>query len=60
MKQHLEAVGFTVDLQVYDGATLSDRRDDESAWEMYTAWASFRPDPVMRNLTASAARLVGE
>jgi peptide/nickel transport system substrate-binding protein len=22
---------------------------------MYTAWASFRPDPVMRNLTASAA-----
>ncbi len=55
MKQQLEAVGFTVDLQVYDGATLSDRRDDETAWEMYTAWASFRPDPVMRNLTASAA-----
>ncbi|MEX2314564.1 MAG: ABC transporter substrate-binding protein, partial [Thermomicrobiales bacterium] len=55
MKQQLEAVGFTVDLQVYDGATLSDRRDDDSAWEMYTAWASFRPDPVMRNLTASAA-----
>ena len=55
MKQQLEAVGFIVDLQVYDGATLSDRRDDETAWEMYTAWASFRPDPVMRNLTASAA-----
>jgi peptide/nickel transport system substrate-binding protein len=55
MKQQLEAVGFAVDLQVYDGATLSDRRDDETAWEMYTAWASFRPDPVMRNLTASAA-----
>ncbi|HYI14585.1 MAG TPA: ABC transporter substrate-binding protein [Thermomicrobiales bacterium] len=54
MKQQLEAVGFTVDLQTYDGATLSDRRDDESAWEMYTAWASFRPDPVMRNLTSSA------
>ncbi|MDQ3548311.1 MAG: ABC transporter substrate-binding protein [Chloroflexota bacterium] len=55
MKQQLEAVGFSVDLQVYDGATLSDRRDDDTAWEMYTAWASFRPDPVMRNLTASAA-----
>jgi peptide/nickel transport system substrate-binding protein len=55
MAQQLEAVGFTVDLQVYDGATLSDRRDDETVWEMYTAWASFRPDPVMRNLTASAA-----
>jgi peptide/nickel transport system substrate-binding protein len=55
MAQQLEAVGFTVDLQVYDGATLSDRRDDETVWEMYTAWASFRPDPVMRNLTASAS-----
>jgi peptide/nickel transport system substrate-binding protein len=55
MKQQLEAVGFTVDLQVYDGATLSDRRDDETLWETYTAWASFRPDPVMRNLTSSAS-----
>jgi peptide/nickel transport system substrate-binding protein len=54
MKQQLVAVGFAVDLQVYDGATLSDRRDDETAWEMYTASASFRPDPVMRNLTAKA------
>lgn len=54
LKQQLEAVGFTVDLQVYDGATLSDRRDDETLWEMYTAWASFRPDPVLRNLTCSA------
>jgi peptide/nickel transport system substrate-binding protein len=54
MKQQLEAVGFRVDLQVYDGATLSDRRDDETLWETYTAWASFRPDPVMRNLSASA------
>jgi len=54
MAQQLEAAGFTVDVQVYDGATLSDRRDDESVWEMYTAWASFRPDPVMRNLTAKA------
>lgn len=53
-KQQLEKVGFTVDLQVYDGATLSDRRKDEEQWEVYTAWASFRPDPVMRNLTCSA------
>ena len=54
MKQQLEAIGFAVDLQVFDGATLSDRRNDETAWEMYTAWASFRPDPVMRNLSCSA------
>ena len=54
MKQQLEEVGFTVELQVFDGATLSDRQDDEGAWETYTASASFRPDPVMRNLTSSA------
>ncbi len=54
MKQQLENIGFTIDLQVYDGATLSDRRDDDAVWETYTASASFRPDPVMRNLTSSA------
>ncbi|CAN5491479.1 ABC transporter substrate-binding protein [soil metagenome] len=54
MKQQLEAAGFTVELLVYDGATLSDRRNDEAAWETYTASASFRPDPVLRNLTSSA------
>lgn len=54
VKQQLEQVGFTIDLRVYDGATLSDRRQDPEHWEMYVAWASFRPDPVMRNLTCSA------
>lgn len=54
IKQQLEAVGFTVDMQVYDGATLSDKKQDETLWEIYSAWASFRPDPVMRNLTCSA------
>lgn len=54
MAQQLEAVGFTVELHVLDGATLSDNRNDETLWEMYTAWASFRPDPTMRNLTARA------
>jgi peptide/nickel transport system substrate-binding protein len=54
MKQQLEEVGFVVDFQVFDGATLSSRRHDEDGWDVYTAWASFRPDPVMRNLTCSA------
>lgn len=52
--QQLEAVGVVVDLQVLDGAALAARRTDEDAWEMYLASASFRPDPVMRNLTAQA------
>ncbi|MCC6776254.1 MAG: ABC transporter substrate-binding protein [Hyphomicrobiales bacterium] len=54
IKQQLEAAGFTVDLQIYDGATLSDRRKSPELWEAYTAGASFRPDPIMRNLTCSA------
>lgn len=54
VKQQLEQVGFTIDLRVYDGATLSDRRRAPELWEMYVAWASFRPDPVLRNLTCSA------
>jgi peptide/nickel transport system substrate-binding protein len=54
IKQQLEAVGFLVELQVYDGATLSDLRNDPAVWEAYTATASFRPDPVLRNLTCSA------
>lgn len=54
MAQQLEDVGFSVDVQVVDGATLSSRRNEEDGWEIYAAWASFRPDPVMRNLTCSA------
>ncbi len=54
VKQQLEKLGLAVDLQVYDGATLSDRRQDPELWETYTAWASFRPDPVMRNMTCTA------
>jgi peptide/nickel transport system substrate-binding protein len=50
----VEELGVAVDLQVYDGATLSDRRQDPELWETYTAWASFRPDPVMRNMTCAA------
>ena len=55
VKQQLEEAGFLIDLQVFDGATLSDLRNDPTAWELYTATASFRPDPVLRNLTCSAS-----
>ncbi len=52
--QQLDAVGFDVDVQVLDGATLSSWRADETRYELYLASASFRPDPIMRNLTAAA------
>ncbi len=54
MAQQMEAAGFNVDLQVMDGASLSDLRNEEDTWEIYTAWASFRPDPSMRNLSCNA------
>ncbi len=54
MAQQMEAAGFTIDLQVMDGASLSDLRNEEDTWEIYTAWASFRPDPSMRNLSCNA------
>jgi peptide/nickel transport system substrate-binding protein len=53
--QQLRAVGFEVELEVVDGATLSSWRADEHRYELYLASASFRPDPVMRNLTAAAS-----
>ncbi|MFP4233324.1 MAG: ABC transporter substrate-binding protein [Nitriliruptoraceae bacterium] len=52
--QQLREVGFTVEVEVVDGATLSSWRSDESRYELYVASASFRPDPIMRNLTAQA------
>lgn len=53
--QQLEAVGFVVDLQVLDAAAIGSLRNDDRAWEIYLASASFRPDPVMRNLTRHAS-----
>jgi peptide/nickel transport system substrate-binding protein len=53
--QQLEDVGFEVDMQVMDWATLSDRRNDPDLWDLYLTLATFRPDPIMRNLTCDAA-----
>ncbi len=44
--QQLEAAGFTIDLQVYDWATLVDRRGDENLWDIFTTGIAFRVDPV--------------
>ncbi len=52
--QQLEDVGFEIDMQVMDWATLSDRRNDPDIWDLYLTLATFRPDPIMRNLTCEA------
>jgi peptide/nickel transport system substrate-binding protein len=53
--QQLEDAGFAVDVQQFDWATLSDRRNDPNLWDLYLTLATFRPDPIMRNLTCDAS-----
>jgi peptide/nickel transport system substrate-binding protein len=53
--QQLEDAGFAVDVQQFDWATLSDRRNDPDLWDLYLTLATFRPDPIMRNLTCDAS-----
>jgi peptide/nickel transport system substrate-binding protein len=53
--QQLEDAGFTVDMQQFDWASLSERRNDPEIWDLYLTLATFRPDPIMRNLTCEAA-----
>jgi peptide/nickel transport system substrate-binding protein len=45
-KQQLEAAGFKIDLQVFDWATLIDRRSKPDMWDVFTTGISFRPDPT--------------
>jgi peptide/nickel transport system substrate-binding protein len=53
--QQLEDIGLEVDVQQFDWATLSDRRNDPGLWDLYLTLATFRPDPIMRNLTCEAS-----
>ncbi|HEV2128016.1 MAG TPA: ABC transporter substrate-binding protein [Thermomicrobiales bacterium] len=44
-QQQLEAVGFTIDLQVIDWATLIERRAQEDEWDVFCTSHGFVPDP---------------
>jgi peptide/nickel transport system substrate-binding protein len=46
-QQQLEDAGFTIELEVVDWATLIERRNDPEAWDIFTTFLSFRPDPIM-------------
>lgn len=43
----LEAAGFNVELQVYDWATLIERRGQPDAWDMFTTHHNFVADPTL-------------
>ena len=46
-KQQLEAVGFVIDLQVVDWATLNHRVQKPELWEAYVTGYPLNPDPAL-------------
>ena len=46
-KQQMEEVGFKVDLQVLDWATVVQRRNKPELWEVFTTGITFQPDPAL-------------
>ena len=55
--QQLEAVGFKVDLQVVDWATLVQRRNKPELWDVFSTGITFNPEPAFS--TATAVQLAG-
>jgi peptide/nickel transport system substrate-binding protein len=47
-KQQLEAVGFTIDLQVVDWATLVQRRNKPELWDVFSTGFTFGPEPALQ------------
>jgi peptide/nickel transport system substrate-binding protein len=46
-KQQMEDVGFKVDLQVLDWATVVQRRNKPELWDVFTTGITFSPDPAL-------------
>ena len=46
-KQALEMAGFTVQMDVVDWATLGQRRDDPTLWDIYITHSPFLPEPAL-------------
>jgi peptide/nickel transport system substrate-binding protein len=46
-RQQMEEVGFKVDLQVLDWATLVQRRSKPELWDVFTTGITFSPDPAL-------------
>ena len=50
--QQLEAVGFKIDLQVVDWATLVQRRNKPEVWDAFSTGITFNPEPAFSTATA--------
>ena len=45
--EYLKAAGFTVDMQVVDWATLTQRRQDPAVWDIFITHSVFLPEPAL-------------
>jgi peptide/nickel transport system substrate-binding protein len=46
LEQQLNDAGFEVEMEIVDWATLTERRNDETAWDLFTSTFTFRIDPI--------------
>ncbi|NTS33779.1 ABC transporter substrate-binding protein [Phyllobacterium sp. BT25] len=53
--EYLKAAGFTVDLQVVDWATLTQRRADPKLWDIYISHSPFLPEPALIGAMSTSA-----
>ncbi|MFS8050348.1 ABC transporter substrate-binding protein [Rhizobium sp. BR 314] len=53
--EYLKAAGFTVDLQVVDWATLTQRRSDPKLWDIYITHSPFLPEPSLIGMLSTSA-----
>lgn len=53
----LEQAGFAVQMDVVDWATLGQRRNDPSLWDIYITHSPFLPEPALTSMYASTSRL---
>ena len=52
--KQLKDAGFTVDLQIYDWATLVSRRPQPNLWDLYYTTHGFVPDPILYTFMSPA------
>ena len=53
--EYLKLAGFTVDLQVVDWATLTQRRTDKGLWDIYITHSPFLPEPALIGSLSTSA-----
>jgi len=53
--EYLKLAGFSVDMQVVDWATLTQRRADPSLWDIYITHSPFLPEPSLISIMSTSA-----